>query len=101
LSSFLSFFLSVGIRRLQMILMKIALIVGVQVFVGVSFDGVREPDALDMEWGADCTPPQCDVSRMAFDVLVGAEGKHTSVPGESIRERKKEIYIYFVNINGS
>ncbi len=66
-----------------MILIKIALLVGVQIFVGVGFESLREPDGLFLEeWRVRCSPSHCPVNDMDFNVLVGAEGKHVSIPGD-------------------
>ena len=76
--------------------MKIALILGVQVYVGVSFISLREPgneEEKDSNWKVECTPSLCTVNQMTFDVVVGAEGKHVTVPGFERREFRGKLAI--------
>uniref|UniRef100_A0A3Q2XMR3 SVOP-like n=1 Tax=Hippocampus comes TaxID=109280 RepID=A0A3Q2XMR3_HIPCM len=66
---------SAGIRQLQLVLLKVALLLGVQVHVNVEFKRVLEPP-LDQRLRSE--PPSHLVNRLQFDVIVGADGQ--SVP---------------------
>ena len=71
-----------GIRRLQSVLVKVALILGIEVHVGLSFTGLIEPRDRDGPSWRVTTQPVCPaLSALDIDVLVGAEGKHVTVPG--------------------
>ena len=72
----------ISIRTLQCILLKVALIVGVEVHTGVSFDGIREPDGVEKHgWRAWVTPEGHPASEFEYDVLIGADGKRNTLPG--------------------
>ena len=68
-------------RRLQCILLKTALVFGVEIFGGVSFASIQEPDHDNDFWRISVAPEEHPVTRRATDVLIGAEGKHVTVPG--------------------
>ena len=68
-------------RRLQCILLKTALVFGVEIFGGVSFARIEEPDHDNDFWRISVTPEDHPVSSRPTDVLIGAEGKHVTVPG--------------------
>ena len=71
-----------GIRQLQCILLKVALLLGVEVHVNVSFDGLVEPledQTTPMGWRCRSTPEHHALSEYMFDVLIGAGGKRLPV----------------------
>lgn len=37
-----------GIRQLQLILLKVALLLGVEIYTGVEFEGLKDPQVNDM-----------------------------------------------------
>ena len=77
------FIFSIGIRRIQSILLKVALVLGAQVYKGVSFCDLEEPDD-DHEnsgWRIAVDPSNHPVNLINIDVLIGAEGKRVTVPG--------------------
>ena len=78
------FFLPIpGIRRIQSILLKVALVLGAQVYKGVEFCDLEEPDD-DHEnsgWRIAVNPTNHPVNLINFDVLIGAEGKRVTIPG--------------------
>lgn len=78
-------FLFPGIRVLQCILLKVALLVGVEVHYGVSFINYLEPpesdSSLNTGWRADVHPSDHHVSSYEFDVLIGADGRRNTLPG--------------------
>ena len=61
-----------------------ALTLGAQVYRGVGFEGVEEPDD-DHDssgWRIRVDPSNHPISIVNFDVLIGAEGKRVTVPGK-------------------
>lgn len=69
-----------GIRRLQAILLKTALILGVKVFTGVTFDKVIEPTNEDVGWKCHVTPFNDALTDYEVDVVIGADGKKNVLP---------------------
>ena len=74
-------FLIIGIKRLQCILLKTALCFGVQVYGGVEFKDIVEPQSESDCWTISVNPENHPVGSQYVDVLIGAEGKHVTVPG--------------------
>ncbi|XP_052063696.1 F-actin-monooxygenase MICAL1-like isoform X2 [Mytilus californianus] len=65
----------ISIRRLQICLMKIALVLGVEVYTSVEFDGLQCPQKNGGSgWKAVCKPQNQKVADFEFDVLVAATG---------------------------
>uniref|UniRef100_A0A6P4EFD8 F-actin monooxygenase n=1 Tax=Drosophila rhopaloa TaxID=1041015 RepID=A0A6P4EFD8_DRORH len=65
----------ISIRQLQCMLLKVALLLGVEIHEGVSFDHAQEPSGDGGGWRAAVTPSDHAVSHYEFDVLIGADGK--------------------------
>ncbi|XP_062121898.1 F-actin-monooxygenase Mical isoform X11 [Drosophila sulfurigaster albostrigata] len=65
----------ISIRQLQCMLLKVALLLGVEIHEGVSFDHALEPSGDGTGWRAAVTPADHAVSHYEFDVLIGADGK--------------------------
>ncbi|XP_060648317.1 F-actin-monooxygenase Mical isoform X17 [Drosophila nasuta] len=65
----------ISIRQLQCMLLKVALLLGVEIHEGVSFDHALEPSGDGTGWRAAVTPSDHAVSHYEFDVLIGADGK--------------------------
>nr|AAM55242.1 MICAL short isoform [Drosophila melanogaster] len=65
----------ISIRQLQCMLLKVALLLGVEIHEGVSFDHAVEPSGDGGGWRAAVTPADHPVSHYEFDVLIGADGK--------------------------
>lgn len=75
-----------GIRQLQLILFKVALILGVEIHVNVEFVKVLEPPE-DQEnqkvgWRAEFLPADHSLSEFEFDVIIGADGRRNTLEGE-------------------
>ena len=77
------FSLSLGIRRLQAVLVKVALVLGVSVSEGVEFLDLLEPgpEHSPTGWRVKVNPPNHYLNKIDIDVLIGAEGKRVTVPG--------------------
>ncbi|EDW96754.2 LOW QUALITY PROTEIN: uncharacterized protein Dyak_GE24713 [Drosophila yakuba] len=65
----------ISIRQLQCMLLKVALLLGVEIHEGVSFEHAVEPSGDGGGWRAAVTPSDHAVSHYEFDVLIGADGK--------------------------
>lgn len=70
----------ISIRQIQCILLKVALLLGVEVHEGVGFEGLREPTEHE-GWRAYISPSDHPVSHYTFDVLIGADGRRNTLDG--------------------
>ena len=62
-------------------MLKTALCFGVQVYGGVDFKDIVEPESEDDDWRVSVKPENHPVGNQGVDVLIGAEGKHVTIPG--------------------
>ncbi|XP_016133041.1 protein-methionine sulfoxide oxidase mical2b-like [Sinocyclocheilus grahami] len=97
----------VSIRQLQLMLLKIALIVGVEVHVNVEFVKLLEPpegQGTDGPgWRAEVRPADHQISDYEFDVIIGADGRRSTLDGFKRKEFRGKLAIAitanFVNRN--
>ncbi|XP_050955630.1 F-actin-monooxygenase mical2b isoform X6 [Labeo rohita] len=97
----------ISIRQLQLMLLKIALIVGVEVHVSVEFIKLLEPpedQGTDGPgWRAEVRPADHPVSNYDFDVIIGADGRRSTLDGFRRKEFRGKLAIAitanFVNRN--
>ncbi|XP_071134394.1 F-actin-monooxygenase MICAL3-like isoform X3 [Mytilus edulis] len=96
----------ISIRQLQCILMKVALLLGVEIHVNTSFDGLIEPPSDQSHktgWRAKITPEDSPVAEFEFDVLIGADGKRNTLQGFKRKEFRGKLAIAitanFINRN--
>ena len=93
----------ISIRTLQCILLKAALLVGVEVHAGVSYEDIIEPNGKDERWRVRVSPSEHPVSQYEFDVLIGADGKRNTLPGFRRKEFRGKLAIAitanFINRN--
>ncbi|KAJ8665000.1 hypothetical protein QAD02_006662 [Eretmocerus hayati] len=87
----------ISIRQLQCILLKVALILGVEFHENVSFESLVPPPE-DQEggkigWRAETTPADHPVSQYEFDVLIGADGKRNTLEGFKRKEFRGKLAI--------
>jgi F-actin monooxygenase len=82
----------IAIRQLQCMLLKIALLLGVEVHENVSFTRTVEPRD-GFGWRASVVPNGHEVSNYEFDVLVGGEGKQSSLEGFKRKEFRGKLAI--------
>lgn len=87
----------ISIRQLQLMLLKIALILGVEFHVNVEFIKLAEPPE-DQEnegpgWRADIRPADHPVADFDFDVVVGADGRRNSLEGFRRKEFRGKLAI--------
>ena len=83
----------ISIRQLQCILLKVCLLLGVEVFEGVSFEELIEPVDIETGWKARVSPPEHPVSQYEFDVLTGADGKRNTLTGFKRKEFRGKLAI--------
>lgn len=82
----------ISIRQLQCILLKVALLLGVEVHEGVSFIQTVEPQD-GCGWRAEVSPENHAVSHYEFDVLIGADGKRNTLDGFRRKEFRGKLAI--------
>ncbi|XP_056589123.1 F-actin-monooxygenase mical1 [Triplophysa dalaica] len=82
----------ISIRQLQLILLKMALLLGVEVHTGVSFQGLIEPSGT-MGWRADLSPKSHPASEFQFDVFISAGGGRYVPDGFKIKELRGKLAI--------
>jgi len=70
----------VSTKLLQTVLVKICCILGVQVYTGVKFQSLLEPED-DQGWHARLEPEDHEARHFSFDVVVGASGTNFCLEG--------------------
>uniref|UniRef100_A0A8C6U5P0 Molecule interacting with CasL protein 1 n=1 Tax=Neogobius melanostomus TaxID=47308 RepID=A0A8C6U5P0_9GOBI len=92
----------ISIRQLQLILLKVALLLGVEVHTGVEFQGLVEPSG-ENGWMAQIKPASHPASTFQFDVFVSAGGGSYLPEGFKRKELRGKLAIgitaNFVNRN--
>ncbi|TNN00813.1 hypothetical protein fugu_012059 [Takifugu bimaculatus] len=96
-----------GIRQLQLMLLKVCLILGVEIHVNVEFTGLLEPqkEQPDEEsgWRAEFQPSGHPLADFHFDVVIGADGRKSTLDGFARKEFRGKLAIAitanFVNRN--
>ncbi|XP_023714226.1 protein-methionine sulfoxide oxidase mical3a isoform X4 [Cryptotermes secundus] len=87
----------ISIRQLQCILLKVALILGVEIHEGVSFERLLPPPDEQSDekigWRAEVSPADHPVSQYEFDVLIGADGKRNTLDGFKRKEFRGKLAI--------
>ncbi|XP_041795724.1 protein-methionine sulfoxide oxidase mical3a isoform X4 [Chelmon rostratus] len=97
----------ISIRQLQLMLLKMALLLGIEIHVNVEFKGLIEPPE-DQEterigWRAEVHPRTHPVNELEFDVIIGADGRRNTLPGFRRKEFRGKLAIAitanFINRN--
>ncbi|XP_039196257.1 F-actin-monooxygenase MICAL2 isoform X5 [Crotalus tigris] len=97
----------ISIRQLQLVLFKIALLLGVEIHVNLEFVKVLEPPE-DQEnqkigWKAEFLPMDHPLSEFEFHVIIGADGRRNSLEGFKRKEFRGKLAIAitanFINRN--
>ncbi|KAF5303714.1 hypothetical protein FQR65_LT00858 [Abscondita terminalis] len=84
----------ISIRQLQCILLKVALLLGVEIHTEVSFEKLIEPNSTEkIGWRAEFKPSDHPVSQYEFDVIVGADGKRNTLQGFKRKEFRGKLAI--------
>ncbi|CAI5668029.1 unnamed protein product [Oreochromis niloticus] len=97
----------ISIRQLQLMLLKVSLILGVEIHVNVEFIKLLEPpeEQTDVShgWRAEIRPSGHPVSDFEFDVVIGADGRRSTLDGFRRKEFRGKLAIAitanFVNRN--
>ncbi|XP_041852102.1 protein-methionine sulfoxide oxidase mical3a isoform X1 [Melanotaenia boesemani] len=97
----------ISIRQLQLMLLKMALLVGIEIHVNVEFKGLIEPpedqESERIGWRAEVHPKTHPVSELEFDVIIGADGRRNTLPGFRRKEFRGKLAIAitanFINRN--
>ncbi|XP_052437395.1 protein-methionine sulfoxide oxidase mical3b isoform X9 [Carassius gibelio] len=96
----------ISIRQLQLMLLKVALLLGVEVHVNVEFKHLVEPPENQEKrvgWRAEVHPSSHPVSQLEFDVVIGADGRRNTLPGFRRKEFRGKLAIAvtanFINRN--
>ncbi|TWW57124.1 F-actin-monooxygenase mical1 [Takifugu flavidus] len=82
----------ISIRQLQLILLKVALLLGVEVHTGVEFLGLNEPSG-ENGWMAKLKPETHPAATFQFDVLVSAGGGRFVPDGFKHKELRGKLAI--------
>ncbi|XP_074487875.1 protein-methionine sulfoxide oxidase mical3a isoform X2 [Sebastes fasciatus] len=87
----------ISIRQLQLILLKVALLLGIEIHVNAEFKGLIEPPG-DQEterigWRAEVHPRTHPVNELEFDVIIGADGRRNTLPGFRRKEFRGKLAI--------
>ncbi|XP_016322107.1 protein-methionine sulfoxide oxidase mical3a isoform X2 [Sinocyclocheilus anshuiensis] len=97
----------ISIRQLQLMLLKVALLLGIEIHVNVEFRGLIEPPE-DQEnerigWRAEVHPRTHPVNELEFDVIIGADGRRNTLSGFRRKEFRGKLAIAitanFINRN--
>ncbi|XP_027128944.1 protein-methionine sulfoxide oxidase mical3a isoform X3 [Larimichthys crocea] len=97
----------ISIRQLQLMLLKMSLLLGIEIHVNVEFKGLIEPPE-DQEterigWRAEVHPRTHPVNELEFDVIIGADGRRNTLPGFRRKEFRGKLAIAitanFINRN--
>ncbi|XP_036108632.1 F-actin-monooxygenase MICAL3 isoform X1 [Molossus molossus] len=97
----------ISIRQLQLILLKVALILGIEIHVNVEFQGlVHPPEDQENErigWRALVHPKTHPVSEYEFEVVIGGDGRRNTLEGFRRKEFRGKLAIAitanFINRN--
>ncbi|XP_053490981.1 F-actin-monooxygenase MICAL2 isoform X3 [Ictalurus furcatus] len=97
----------ISIQQLQLMLLKIALLLGVEFHINVEFVKLLEPPE-DQEnegpgWKAEIRPSDHPVAEFDFDVVIGADGRRNTLEGFRRKEFRGKLAIAitanFINRN--
>uniref|UniRef100_A0A8C2WT43 F-actin monooxygenase n=1 Tax=Cyclopterus lumpus TaxID=8103 RepID=A0A8C2WT43_CYCLU len=87
----------ISIRQLQLVLLKVALLLGVEVHVNVEFMNLVEPpedqQRRKVGWRMEVSPKSHAVNQLEFDVIIGADGRRNTLPGFRRKEFRGKLAI--------
>ncbi|KAK2859268.1 hypothetical protein Q5P01_003888 [Channa striata] len=87
----------ISIRQLQLVLLKVALLMGVEVHVNVEFKHLVEPPEdqhrHQVAWRMAVSPESHPVNQLEFDVVIGADGRRNTLPGFRRKEFRGKLAI--------
>ncbi|XP_039941275.1 F-actin-monooxygenase MICAL1 isoform X1 [Hirundo rustica] len=83
----------ISIRQLQLILLKVALLLGVEVHINVRFEGLVPPTGKAGGWQAVLQPSSSPLTQYEFDVLISAGGGKFVPEGFKRKETRGKLAI--------
>ncbi|KAL0962679.1 hypothetical protein UPYG_G00343890 [Umbra pygmaea] len=87
----------ISIRQLQLVLLKVALLLGVEVHVNVEFKGLVEPsenkEKQKLGWRVQVKPKCHPINGLQCDVVIGADGRRNTLPGFRRKEFRGKLAI--------
>ncbi|XP_041582185.1 F-actin-monooxygenase MICAL1 [Vulpes lagopus] len=84
----------ISIRQLQLLLLKVVLLLGVEIHWGVTFTGLQPPPKKGSGWRARLQPhPPAPLANYEFDVLISAAGGKFVPEGFTVREMRGKLAI--------
>ncbi|XP_061817478.1 protein-methionine sulfoxide oxidase mical3b-like [Nerophis lumbriciformis] len=85
----------ISIRQLQLVLLKVALLLGVEIHVNVEFKRVVEPPDQQHKvgWTMEAWPKRHPVNQLQFHVIIGADGRRNTLPGFRRKEFRGKLAI--------
>ncbi|XP_031311997.1 F-actin-monooxygenase MICAL1 isoform X1 [Camelus dromedarius] len=84
----------ISIRQLQLLLLKVTLLLGVEIHWGVTFTGLQPPPKKGSGWRAQLQPnPPAQLTNYEFDVLISAAGGKFVPEGFTVREMRGKLAI--------
>ncbi|XP_039648080.1 protein-methionine sulfoxide oxidase mical3b isoform X6 [Perca fluviatilis] len=87
----------ISIRQLQLVLLKVALLLGVEVHVNVEFKKLVEPpedqQRRKVGWRMEVSPKSHPLNQLEFDVIIGADGRRNTLPGFRRKEFRGKLAI--------
>ncbi|XP_023807949.1 F-actin-monooxygenase MICAL2 isoform X2 [Oryzias latipes] len=87
----------ISIRQLQLVLLKVALMLGAEVHVNVEFKQLLDPPEEQLGqkrgWRLEVNPKNHPVSQLEFDVIIGADGRRNTLPGFRRKEFRGKLAI--------
>ncbi|XP_072564610.1 protein-methionine sulfoxide oxidase mical3a-like isoform X1 [Paramormyrops kingsleyae] len=97
----------ISIRQLQLMLLKVALLLGIEIHVNVEFKGLVEPpedqEKARIGWRTVVHPRTHPVNEMEFDIVIGADGRRNTLSGFKRKEFRGKLAIAitanFINRN--
>ncbi|KAM4569837.1 protein-methionine sulfoxide oxidase mical3b isoform 2-T2 [Odontesthes bonariensis] len=86
----------ISIRQLQLVLLKVALLLGAEVHANVEFKELLEPpedQRHKVGWRVEVRPKSHPVNQLEFDVIIGADGRRNTLPGFRRKEFRGKLAI--------
>ncbi|XP_070784724.1 protein-methionine sulfoxide oxidase mical3b-like [Enoplosus armatus] len=87
----------ISIRQLQLVLLKVALLLGVEVHVNVEYKNLVEPPEDQhrhkVGWRMEVSPKSHSLNQLEFDVIIGADGRRNTLPGFRRKEFRGKLAI--------
>ncbi|KAM6895662.1 protein-methionine sulfoxide oxidase mical3b [Xenentodon cancila] len=87
----------ISIRQLQLVLLKVALLLGAEVHVNVEFKQLMEPPKdqhrRKVGWRVEVSPKSHLLNQLDVDVIIGADGRRNTLPGFRRKEFRGKLAI--------